>query len=50
MSLFRAAKKTSTFQKAKEWMNKLVAESSGKEQSVTSSGFGEQLDKITRRV
>jgi len=50
MSLFGAARKTSTFQKAKERMAAQMAESSGTEQSVTSSVFGEQLDKITGRV
>jgi len=48
MSLFGAAKKPSTFQKAKDRMDKFLAESSGTEQTasaVSSSGIGEVLDR-----
>jgi len=48
MSLFGAAKKTTTFQKAKERLNKMMAESSGTEQTVSSSGVGKQLEILGR--
>jgi len=48
MSLFGAAKKTGTFQKAKERLDKMMAESSGTEQTGSSSGVGQQLEIMGR--
>jgi len=48
MSLFGAARKTSTFQKAKERMDKMMSETS--ERGTESSHIGGLLDKITGPV
>jgi len=48
MSLFGAARKSTTFQKAKERLDKAMAESSGTEHTDSSSGIGKQLEKMGR--